>query len=40
MACGNGGSAFKASYKQFLADEQQYQHARSARGGRSPERCK
>jgi uncharacterized YceG family protein len=38
--CGNGSSVFESSYKQFQADEAKYQHARSARGGRSPERCK
>jgi uncharacterized YceG family protein len=38
--CGNGSSVFESSYKQFQADEAKYQQARSARGGRSPERCK
>jgi uncharacterized YceG family protein len=38
--CGNGSSVFESSYHQFLADEAKYQQARSARGGRSPERCK
>jgi UPF0755 protein len=38
--CGNGSSVFESSYHQFLADEANYQQARSARGGRSPERCK
>jgi UPF0755 protein len=37
--CGNGSSVFEASYHQFLADVTRYQRARSARGGRSPERC-
>jgi len=38
--CGNGSSVFESGYNQFLADEAKYQQARSARGGRSPERCK
>jgi uncharacterized YceG family protein len=38
--CGNGSSVFESSYHQFLADVAKYQQARSARGGRSPERCK
>jgi UPF0755 protein len=38
--CGNGSSVFESSYRQFLADEAKYQQARSARGGKSPERCK
>ena len=38
--CGNGSSVFESNYHQFLADEAKYQQARSARGGRSPERCK
>lgn len=38
--CGNGSSVFESNYNQFLADAQKYQQARSARGGRSPERCK
>jgi UPF0755 protein len=38
--CGNGEQVFTSSYKQFLADAQQYQSARNARGGNSPERCK
>ncbi|HET6870059.1 MAG TPA: endolytic transglycosylase MltG [Solirubrobacteraceae bacterium] len=38
--CGNGSSVFESNYKQFQADEAKYQQARSARGGRSPERCK
>jgi UPF0755 protein len=37
--CGNGEQVFTSSYKQFLADAQKYQHARNARGGRSPARC-
>ncbi|MBV9941374.1 MAG: endolytic transglycosylase MltG [Solirubrobacterales bacterium] len=37
--CGNGSSVFESGYNQFLADEAKYQQARSARGGRSPERC-
>ena len=38
--CGNGSSVFESNYNRFLADEAKYQQARSARGGRSPERCK
>jgi peptidoglycan lytic transglycosylase G len=38
--CGNGSSVFESSYKKFQADVAKYQKARSARGGRSPERCK
>ena len=38
--CGNGSSVFESNYKQFQADVAKYQRARSARGGRSPERCK
>ena len=38
--CGNGSSVFESNYKQFQADVAKYQQARSARGGRSPERCK
>jgi UPF0755 protein len=38
--CGNGSSVFESNYKQFQADEAKYQQARSARGGKSPERCK
>jgi UPF0755 protein len=38
--CGNGAQVFESNYKQFQADEAKYQRARSARGGRSPERCK
>ena len=37
--CGNGSSVFESSYKKFQADVAKYQKARSARGGRSPERC-
>ena len=37
--CGNGASVFESTYKQFQADAARYQHARKARGGRSPERC-
>ncbi|MBV8945458.1 MAG: endolytic transglycosylase MltG [Solirubrobacterales bacterium] len=37
--CGNGSSVFESGYNQFLADQAKYQRARSARGGRSPERC-
>jgi len=38
--CGNGSSVFESSYKQFQTDAAKYQHARSARGGRSPTRCR
>ena len=38
--CGNGSSVFESNYRQFTADEAKYQQARSARGGKSPERCK
>jgi uncharacterized YceG family protein len=38
--CGNGSSVFESNYKQFQADVAKYQQARSARGGKSPERCK
>jgi uncharacterized YceG family protein len=38
--CGNGSSVFESNYKQFQADAAKYQQARSARGGKSPERCK
>jgi uncharacterized YceG family protein len=38
--CGNGASVFESNYNRFLADQAKYQQARSARGGRSPERCK
>jgi UPF0755 protein len=37
--CGNGEQVFTASYSQFLKDQQRYQQARSARGGRSPAHC-
>jgi uncharacterized YceG family protein len=37
--CGNGEHAFASSYQEFLRDEQQYQAARAARGGRSPVSC-
>jgi UPF0755 protein len=37
--CGNGEHAFASNYNQFLGEVAQYQQARSARGGRSPERC-
>src|SRR5205085_12484709 len=37
--CGNGAHVFESNYKQFLADVQKYQQARSARGGKSPSRC-
>jgi UPF0755 protein len=37
--CGNGEQVFTSNYNQFLRDVQQYQQARNARGGRSPERC-
>ena len=37
--CGNGEQVFTSSYSQFLADAQQYQAARSQRGGRSPIHC-
>ncbi|HYB28718.1 MAG TPA: endolytic transglycosylase MltG [Solirubrobacteraceae bacterium] len=37
--CGNGEQVFTSNYNQFLRDVQQYQQARAARGGRSPERC-
>jgi UPF0755 protein len=37
--CGNGEQVFTSDYNQFLADVQQYQQARSAHGGKSPERC-
>jgi UPF0755 protein len=38
--CGNGSSVFESKYNQFLADQAKYQQARTARGGRSPTRCK
>lgn len=37
--CGNGEQVFTSSYNQFLADAQKYQQARTAHGGKSPERC-
>jgi peptidoglycan lytic transglycosylase G len=37
--CGNGEQVFTSNYSQFLADAQKYQAARTARGGKSPERC-
>jgi cell division protein YceG involved in septum cleavage len=37
--CGNGEQVFTSDYNQFLADAQKYQQARSAHGGKSPERC-
>ncbi len=37
--CGNGEQVFTSGYRQFLADAQKYQQARSSRGGKSPERC-
>jgi uncharacterized YceG family protein len=37
--CGNGEQVFTSDYNQFLADAQKYQQARTARGGKSPERC-
>lgn len=37
--CGNGEHAFASTYSQFLQEEQQYQAARSRRGGHSPEHC-
>ncbi len=37
--CGNGEQVFTSNYKQFLADAQKYQAARTAHGGNSPERC-
>jgi len=37
--CGNGEQVFTSNYNQFLADAQKYQAARTARGGKSPERC-
>ena len=38
--CGNGEQVFTSNYNQFLADAQKYQSARTANGGKSPERCK
>jgi uncharacterized YceG family protein len=37
--CGNGASAFTASYTQFLHFQQQYYSARSQHGGNSPTSC-
>jgi UPF0755 protein len=37
--CGNGEQVFTASYSQFLAYVQQYQTARTKRGGNSPASC-
>jgi UPF0755 protein len=37
--CGNGKEQFASSYSRFLRYAQQYQQARSARGGRSPTHC-
>jgi UPF0755 protein len=37
--CGNGEQVFASSYRQFQAYAQQYQAARTRRGGRSPARC-
>jgi UPF0755 protein len=37
--CGNGEQVFTSNYNRFLADAQKYQQARTARGGKSPERC-
>jgi UPF0755 protein len=37
--CGNGEQVFTSNYNQFLTDAQKYQQARSAHGGKSPERC-
>jgi UPF0755 protein len=34
-----GESVFSTNYRQFLHDQQQYQSARAARGGRSPTHC-
>jgi UPF0755 protein len=34
-----GESVFSTNYQQFLHDQQQYQSARAARGGRSPTHC-
>ncbi len=34
-----GESVFSSNYQQFLHDQQQYQSARAARGGRSPTHC-
>jgi uncharacterized YceG family protein len=37
--CGNGEHAFASTYAQFLQEEQQYNAARTQRGGHSPARC-
>jgi UPF0755 protein len=37
--CGNGEHAFASTYSKFLAEAQQYQTARTRRGGRSPSKC-
>ncbi|HTX44873.1 MAG TPA: endolytic transglycosylase MltG, partial [Solirubrobacteraceae bacterium] len=37
--CGNGSEVFTSNYQQFLRESAQYQHARAARGGRSPTHC-
>jgi uncharacterized YceG family protein len=37
--CGNGASVFTSNYAQFQRDVQQYQAARSQRGGNSPTHC-
>jgi uncharacterized YceG family protein len=37
--CGNGEHVFASSYSKFLAEAQQYQTARTRRGGKSPSRC-
>jgi uncharacterized YceG family protein len=37
--CGNGASAFTASYTQFLSFQRQYYAARSQQGGKSPTSC-
>jgi UPF0755 protein len=37
--CAQGSHAFASSYQQFLSEVQQYQAARTKRGGRSPSRC-
>jgi UPF0755 protein len=36
---GTCSSVFSSSYNQFLADSAKYQHARAARGGKSPTKC-
>jgi UPF0755 protein len=37
--CGNGSMTFTGNYATFLHDQAVYQRARTARRGRSPERC-